>query len=603
MGDELLSAFNTNATWGDFRHYTELAFPYNVKNCTKCHTDDSWKTKPSRQACSACHDNLNFTNGKYEPAKTYTIPITGGTGGKCTADAQCGIGTCDTASGVCKCSSNGQCTGVFNGASGVCVSGACSLVDHFGGAQTDDTSCKTCHPADTGVTGVVNAHKIKPADYGQVLTVTMTAPANAKYYVAGEAPVVTIVVKDKAGTVLDPTTMTQAAKWTSNYIFINGPRAHRIPGLTSAARAETSSTVAGPWDLSAASDLQLKVGSKLIKVNTTAAVKKAGATAAEIVAWLNADAGFKAVAFATAKGTTAVAILVKPSPARSQLEIVASTVGTAMGYTVGVYTEKASSTSYAANAWYKHTLATDDDPKVTWSATDVKYQLDDVATVAPGTYSMWVRVGTSGTSNNWELKNFQVGTDTVEKKVATNCVDCHGDKKGETGMHGLYGWDVDICGSCHDYRRNSPDLLAGAAPDGWGASATSGRSNMGFGAAPISRRVHGVHFSHYVNNVKEVHSSWTDAIIFPQDVRNCVKCHAESGSWMTNPGRVPCLGCHDSDGAKAHGLLMTYDPTPADPWSGDEQESCGTCHGAGADFSVDKVHNITTPYAPPYARE
>jgi hypothetical protein len=48
--------------------------------------------------------------------------------------------------------------------------------------------------------------------------------------------------------------------------------------------------------------------------------------------------------------------------------------------------------------------------------------------------------------------------------------------------------------------------------------------------------------------------------------------------------------------------LMTNDPTPADPWSGDEQETCDVCHGAGRDFSPDKMHKITDPYVPPYSR-
>jgi len=38
------------------------------------------------------------------------------------------------------------------------------------------------------------------------------------------------------------------------------------------------------------------------------------------------------------------------------------------------------------------------------------------------------------------------------------------------------------------------------------------------------------------------------------------------------------MGCHDADAAVAHMRLQTYDPTPTDPWSGDEQESCQTCH-------------------------
>jgi hypothetical protein len=50
-------------------------------------------------------------------------------------------------------------------------------------------------------------------------------------------------------------------------------------------------------------------------------------------------------------------------------------------------------------------------------------------------------------------------------------------------------------------------------------------------------------------------------------------------------------------------MLMTIDPTPADDYSGDELETCDTCHGTGADFEIGAEHNISDPYSPPYPRE
>jgi hypothetical protein len=32
-------------------------------------------------------------------------------------------------------------------------------------------------------------------------------------------------------------------------------------------------------------------------------------------------------------------------------------------------------------------------------------------------------------------------------------------------------------------------------------------------------------------------------------------------------------------------------------------ESCAVCHGTGAILPVAEVHNITSPYVPPYPRE
>jgi OmcA/MtrC family decaheme c-type cytochrome len=606
MGSKLLSAYSAE----DFVAYQHTVFPSGIKNCIKCHNDDAWKTKPSRVACGACHDNLNFTNGKYEPAKPYTIPFTGGSGGKCVATSVCSVGTCNLTSGVCECSTSAQCAGVFSGFNGVCNAGKCELQDHGGGPQADDTGCKGCHTAgDTGLAPIAVVHKVPPPVFKYSLDVTMTPPANGTHYVAGEAPTVKVVIKDTAtGSAIDHQTVTQAGGWASSYLFVNGPRGRRIPQLTSAARPETTSSV-GPWDLTAAVDFQLNVGSTALKIAVPTTLKKVGATAAEAVAWLNSVASFKAVAFAT-ENAGAVTILARPSPKWSQLEILAGTVTTALGFTAGVYTEKAASTSYAANSIYKHTPPATDDPKAAWTAADITYELDDVATAEPGTYTLFVRVNSTvaGAPHARKLLNFQVGTATADKLVATNCKDCHGD----SAMHGYaeFAMAPDVCGSCHDYRRQARDRTASDTwIDGWGGSAPpssviAGRGNMGYGPAPIARRVHGVHFLNYLNKPAEVHSSLANEhFIFPQDVRNCVKCHSETPTWSEKPGRVPCNACHDSDAAKAHTALMTLDPTPVDPWNGDEQQSCTTCHGAGKDFAVEKMHNITNPYVPPYPRE
>jgi hypothetical protein len=113
-----------------------------------------------------------------------------------------------------------------------------------------------------------------------------------------------------------------------------------------------------------------------------------------------------------------------------------------------------------------------------------------------------------------------------------------------------------------------------------------------------------VHFGRYVDKPQEIHATYDfSEVIFPQDVRNCVKCHSETDSWKENANRLACNGCHDSDAAIGHTSLMTFDPTPADPWSGDELESCAVCHGADRELAPDLVHNVWAPYRPPYFRE
>ncbi len=605
MGEELLSDYNTNPAYGDFEAYETVVFPFNLKNCTKCHTDDAWKTKPSRTACSACHDNIDFTTGAYNPPKPFPTK-------SCTTNANCvayfngADGVCTA--GTCQCTTNAQCVGLFTGYNGVCNAGTCELQTHGGGPQADDATCNLCHGPDSGLAGIAPKHAVTPPSFGYTIEASLTAPANGTYYVAGEKPLVTMVLKQN-NVPIDHTTVNQGQGWSNTYVFVNGPRDHRIPALTTAARAETTNTIDGPWNLTGQANLQLKVGFTTLTVSTTGApfANVAAVTPDEVVTWLNADAKFSAVAFAVAKGTR-VTLLARPSAARNPLEILVSPVGTVMGYAVGISNAVAASTSYAANPWYGHTNPVQDDPKVACTAASCTYQLDDVATAAPGTYTVFVsaRRDPDGAGPLPQVNaeptfvNFQVGTGTAEGIVATNCADCHGTEK----MHGSYPFNVDVCGSCHDYRRAVADRLATDPVDGWGGSAAPSRSNMGFGAAPIARRVHGVHFGHYVEKPKEIHgSSDYSGVIFPQDVRNCVKCHSETSEWDEQPGRVACLGCHDSAAATAHAALQTVDPTPVDPWNGDEIESCAACHSTGAQFAPSVVHNIWAPFAPPYPRD
>ncbi|MFZ3209227.1 MAG: OmcA/MtrC family decaheme c-type cytochrome [Geobacteraceae bacterium] len=55
--------------------FNEIVYPKDVRNCRQCHKGDTadqltlapqannWKEKPSRKACGACHDNVNFATG------------------------------------------------------------------------------------------------------------------------------------------------------------------------------------------------------------------------------------------------------------------------------------------------------------------------------------------------------------------------------------------------------------------------------------------------------------------------------------------------------------------------------------------------------------
>ncbi|MBI4296423.1 MAG: cytochrome c3 family protein [Chloroflexi bacterium] len=449
MGEHLKSIHSVGeeGEGGVFDDYRHVIFPKDVRNCTACHVDDRWKTQPSQLACGTCHDSIWFGDVASMPKG-------------------------DTA--------------------------------HPGGPQTNDSGCNTCHQPDTKsvAPSITEAHKVEIA-YQHKVELAITAPANGKFFVAGEKPKLTITIKDvKTGAAINPSTIVEpkvstnvsANEWRGARLFVSGPRVQTKPVLTTAA--------ALPAD------------------------KK-------------------------------------------------------------TYT-------YAANDLRVRQVATNEDAAVTRSATAITYQLGDVKDLRAGTYTVFFYAQPATGLGGNALINFQVGTETPDKMVATNCAQCHGD----TVMHGTsiagpFALAPDLCKSCHDYERQLPGNV------GWTTR------NNGFGAAPIARRVHGVHFGHYTDKPKEIHAREDySGVIFPQDVRNCTKCHDAAGSnrWKEEPSRVACLACHDKDSAIAHGTLMTQDATPAEPYSGDEIETCRTCHGAGRDFSPDKVHNISNPYKPPYPR-
>ena len=133
---------------------------------------------------------------------------------------------------------------------------------------------------------------------------------------------------------------------------------------------------------------------------------------------------------------------------------------------------------------------------------------------------------------------------------------------------------LDQCAGCHDYASGE----TGAART-W---------TTGGGTKPISKRIHSVHNgANLVYPVLTVDHEDTTSygrswdITYPMDVRNCESCHpaaTTSGTWKTIPGRLACMGCHDTDAASYHMRLQVWDPTPTAPWSGDEAETCAACH-------------------------
>lgn len=560
MGEGLKLDFHVNPTTGDFSDYIHVKFPADVRNCTACHVDDAWKTKPSRAACASCHDTTWFGAKDQVPA---------------------------------------------------------GMKAHTGGAAANDNKCATCHAVDGIAEPVEVAHAIPPPNMNGI-DVSMTPPANGKFYVAGEKPVVTLVFKDDAGKAIDHTKVTDANFSTASF-FVYGPMSRAVPVLTSAAkngnsklRASVSSSKAGPW----------AINGKIFKISVNRSppqeIKIVGAadlvTAAEVVSSLNPVIE-KLGAKASVSGAN-VNLRTTIQGADARFEIYSGEVTSAMGWKRSPNTVMDPDITVAAAIMPSNDLrALSDpldysDPMVTRSAGSITYQLDDVAGLKAGTYGIYVyylsragRIAEIKAPTGLGHLTFQVATETREKKVAANCTDCH----ANTIMHLTAGpihaapFNTDYCVACHDYSRSA----TGEMFKNQGGTSLSGWS--GYGAMPISRRIHGLHSGHYLDYPEEIYANATrdtfGNFIFPQDIRNCVKCHAETDTWKQNPSRVACMACHDSDEAKAHAKLLTFMLDTNDPYGPLSVETCAICHGPNRELSADKVHNVAKPYVPPYPRE
>lgn len=567
------------ALWGagNVRHsWEDVEFPAVLANCTKCHTGagaqvEAWRSAPSRAACGSCHDNVNFAAG----------------------------------------------------------------TTHVGGVQANDGSCNVCHRATGGIAPITEAHAFTTGDVRNLpeftATLTMNTPARG-YYVTGEAPVVTLVLTPAGSTTpIDHRTVVQdtctgtgcvAAEpcerapgacapadglFSASNLFVHGPRRGRNPVLTTAARSQVFSATAGPWDLSAAGasltvqfDRGLDVhgtdvsgGDVLLPANVTVAVpatgafaSRAAATAAEVAAWLNGNAAFRNRGIAWVEPNGRVGVRSRNLASVFALQLSASAVTTAVfGGDVAVHNPGGSTPSnvLAARMVAGVRNAALDDPKVTRNAESITYQLDPVTDLRPGTYMVGIEFSDRGRVSDTVYRTptvaritFQVGTATEELAPANGCGSCHENAAGagfvlDPQRHNKHfnNTAVDMCGQCHDNQQQT-----------FGAAFT--------GAVQIARRVHAVHGAEAWLNYPNQTIGHADTVPgrnwqlpFPQDIRNCQTCHAEgatSGSWMTNPNRLACGGCHDSDAATAHLRAQIYDPTPAEPYSGDEVETCNVCH-------------------------
>ncbi len=168
--------------------YSEVTYPQNgaagpgdVYRCATCHKGaqaDLAYSDPTRMNCGSCHNNIDFTTG----------------------------------------------------------------AGHPGGPQDSDANCTVCHSS-SAIRGYHNPDSLTPpADVPEFdVTITMTPPANGQYYVAGEAPMVTVTLKNHAtGQPVNSSVYTSpqgqagvaGGGLSSASLYVYGPRSFAVPVLT-----------------------------------------------------------------------------------------------------------------------------------------------------------------------------------------------------------------------------------------------------------------------------------------------------------------------------------------------------------------------------------
>lgn len=151
-----------------------------------------------------------------------------------------------------------------------------------------------------------------------------------------------------------------------------------------------------------------------------------------------------------------------------------------------------------------------------------------------------------------------------------NCFTCHGDKfannfHGGNNMSGIGAarQDTRMCVLCHtDQRKYSvkeSTLTSTTVAPGAGAAAnTSGDRMRGLSAKNLPVWIHKIHGgSQLVLDGYNATNILFNEVRYPQDVRNCTKCHSDADgatggytvpqadNWKNKPNRAACGACHD----------------------------------------------------------
>jgi OmcA/MtrC family decaheme c-type cytochrome len=211
--------------------------------------------------------------------------------------------------------------------------------------------------------------------------------------------------------------------------------------------------------------------------------------------------------------------------------------------------------------------------------------------------------------------------DASREIVATaKCNECHkqlggivGDapESSGAGFHGGNRNDTRYCVVCHTEQRRYGRVEATIDPTTLTFTSTTERVD-GRAVGNLPNHIHKTHMGEFLAKKNYSYGGLLyNETLFPQDIRNCTKCHdgsptstaptAQGNNWMNSPSRLACGACHDGinfatgqgvtiEDAMA-GLVSSPQGHRGGPQADDSQ--CASCH------TPDGINTAHLPVTPP----
>ncbi len=562
----------------DFTNVTFPSLPGHERDCTKCHVTDTYFTAPTRLACGTCHDNVFFDTGTLNPPRNFGKPYVGkmyaaGTAVSCTGDADCaGFGnfvTCDVPSGTCQRKTHPQ--------------------------LKNDVACPVCHTVDIkGLSPLPVKHDIAQrtqSDGVKVSSVVLGGGSGTNgSFKPGDVPVITFKLENKAGVVNALTNPNDPnyANWSAN-VTLAGPTDNPEPIWSSPINVK-SATCPGPND-------------------TTVPCLT-----------FDANKGLYTFTFPIAPNEQKPGWPVLSQPPLNSLTVPRQT-NVAGTYTLWLWVFEVlrPAPPNVANASWRDFSSWLSTVRFSPDGSDAPQQPRQL--VMPSACNgCHVRLQAHGGSRQ-----------ATPDMTFLGCPTCHTIGAEDQGVVGSLGAKCTTPTQAKDCTGFNAGWQACQDTDNDGTADTCVTTKDPTPGQLVEFRamMHQLHFARKLGGYKEannipyagrleINSSDYSWVLFPQDVRNCTKCHADSGAacdantpcgigqacnggtctnvaWQNPSGKV-CGACHDTAPAFAHIALNTYQGN-AGPI-----ETCEVCHGPASEFAVARVHAISNPYVPPYSR-